>query len=129
MQALKIALRNQLIAANVNGGTAIYDTLALDGQAYPYLLMQYISGGVQTTTPLDTRREVWQVKAVSDDHTIAHSLAAAIRAALHRQPLSVTGWQHLWTVQLDAIWQVEVSGRAIVYHAGATYRIWLAEGS
>lgn len=125
MQELKIALRNQLIGAGVNGGTAIFDTLAPAGQAYPYVVFQYVGGGDENQTALDSRNELWQVKALSDNHAAAHSLAAAIRSALHRQPLSVTGWRHLWTIQEDSIWRVESHAHEQLYHAGATFRIRL----
>jgi hypothetical protein len=125
MKAVKQAIRNQLIAAGVNGGVSIFDTLAPAGTAYPYVLFQYVSGGDENLDSLDTRSELWQVKAVSNDHDDTHTLAEAIRAALHRQALSITGWQHLWTIQVDHIWLVEGVARDQVYHAGGTFRIRL----
>jgi predicted glycosyltransferase len=126
MQPLKIALRQRLIAAGVNGGNAIFDSLAPSGQAYPYLIVGYVGGGYESLTSTDQRNEVWLVKAITDQHSQAHELAQAIHAALHQQPLSVAGWQHLWTAQLDHLWRVENSARQQVYHAGGTFRIWLA---
>ncbi len=121
MLAIKTALRDRLIAASVNGGAAIFDTQAPLGQSYAYILVQYIGGGDENLTPVDTRNELWQVKAVTDSHTQAHTLAAAIRGALHRQPLSLTG--HLWTTQLESVWMVEQVARKSIYHAGGLFRI------
>lgn len=126
MEALKIALRNRLIAADVNDGNAIFDSQAPSGQPYPYLLFAYMGGGYETLTSTDQRNEIWLVKAVTDTHTEAHTLADAIHAALHQQPLTVTGWRHLWTAQVDQVWQVENAARDQLYHAGGTFRIWLA---
>lgn len=123
MGEVKTALRNRLIAAGVNGGAAIFDTQAPLGTAYPYIIFQYVGGGDENQTALDTRDEVWLVKAVTDDHSSAHSLAAAIRAALHQQSLSLSGWGHLTTQQLDHVWQVENLSRQQIYHAGASFRI------
>jgi hypothetical protein len=125
MKAVKQAIRNRLIAAGVNGGASIFDSLAPAGTAYPYVLFQYVSGGDENRDALDTRSELWQVKAVSNVHDDAHTLAEAIRAALHRQPLTITGWQHLWTLQADHVWLVEGVARDQVYHAGGTFRIRL----
>lgn len=129
MQVLKQALRNQLISAGVNGGSAIFDSRAPAGQSYPYVLFQYVAGGDENLTALDTRNELWQVKAISDDHDTAHTLATAIRGALHRQSLTVTGWRHLWTLHIDPIWLVESLERDQIYHAGGTFRIRLHKSS
>jgi hypothetical protein len=123
MHPLKIALRSRLIAAGVNGGSAIFDTLAPVGQAYPYILFQYIAGREDTREALDSLNEVWQVKAVTPDHTQAGELALAIRAALHRQPLTISGWRHLWTVQEAGLWQTELFNQQPIYHAGGLFRI------
>lgn len=123
MQALKEALRSRLVSAGVNGGTAIFDTQAPAGQAPPYIVFQYVSGGDEPQTPVDILNEVWMVKAVSDSHATAHTLTSAIRAALHRQPLTITGWRHLWTVQVDSVWRVENATHTQLYHSGGTYRI------
>ena len=125
MQSIKEAIRAQLISAAVNSGNAIFDTQAPAGQDYPYVVFQYIAGGDENQTALDSRNELWQVKAVSDNHAAAHTLADAIRAALHRQVLSVSGWHHLWTVQTDHVWMIEPVAHRQVYHAGATFRIRL----
>jgi len=122
MNALKQAVRDRLIAAGVNGGTAIFDSLAPAGQAYPYVVFQYVAGGDENSSPLDTRSEIWQVKAVTDQHQQAGELAEAIRAALHQQALVISGWRHLWTAHEKPVWMVEAVGQQI-YHAGGTYRI------
>lgn len=125
MQTVKQALRDRLIAAGVNGGAAIFDTQAPAGQSYPYVVFQYISGGDEALTDLDTRSEVWQVKAVTDDHATSGTLAAAIRDALHKQSLTISGWRHLWTLQTGHVWLVEALVHRQIYHAGGTFRIRL----
>ena len=124
MQSLKEAIRAQLISEGVNGG-AIFDTQAPAGLDYPYVVFQYVAGGDENQSSLDTRNELWQVKVVTDNHEAAHILADAIRAAPHRQSLSVTGWHHLWTIQTDHVWMIESVARRQVYHAGGTFRIRL----
>src|SRR5574341_506459 len=111
MYALKQAVRDRLIAAAVNGGSAIFDTQAPAGQSYPYVVFQYVAGGDENLTALDTRSELWQVKAVTDNHAAAGTLAAAIRNALHDQSLTVSGWRHLWTRQESHLWLVESAAR------------------
>jgi hypothetical protein len=125
LASTKEALRNRLIAAGVNGGAAIFDSLAPSGQAYPYIVFAYVGGGYENQTALDSRNEVWQVVAISDEHSTAQNLAAAIGAALHQQSLSVAGWGHLMTTQLDPLWRVETLNHQQIYTAGATFRLRL----
>ncbi len=125
MDALKQAIRTRLITAGVNGGNAIFDTRAPIGQDFPVIVFQYIAGGYENLDTLDTRNELWQVKAVTEEHGQAETLAEAIRAALHQQPLTLTGWRHLWTAQEDHVWMVESAARRTIYHAGGLFRIRL----
>lgn len=125
MDALKQAIRNRLITAGVNGGTGIFDTHAPLGQAYPMVVFQYVAGGYENVDSLDSRNELWQVKAVTEQHSQAATLAEAIRAALHQQNLTVTGWRHLWTAQEDHVWLVETVSNRPLYHMGGLFRIRL----
>lgn len=125
MDALKQAIRNRLIMAGVNGGTAIFDTRAPMGQAYPFVVFQYVAGGYENLDDLDSRNELWQVKVVTDNHAQAESIAGALHTALHHQTLTVTGWQHLWTAQEDQVWMVETAARRQILHAGGLFRIRL----
>lgn len=123
MLHIKEALRAQLIAENVNAAGHIYDTVAPPNTPYPYVVFTLVGGGDDNQSALETRRELWQVKAVADDHAAAHTLAESIRAALHGQPLAITGWRHLWTVHTEPVWMVESVGRGMIYHAGGTFRV------
>ncbi len=123
MDTLKQAIRARLIAAGITD--PIFDTRAPIGQLYPLLVFQYVAGGYDNTDSLDTRNELWQVKAVTTEHEQAETLADSIRAALHQQPLTITGWRHLWTVQEDHVWMVEAAARRTLYHAGGLFRILL----
>ncbi|MBZ0304899.1 MAG: DUF3168 domain-containing protein [Anaerolineae bacterium] len=127
MDTLKQAIRTRLITAGVNGGSAIFDTHAPIGQPPPFIIFQYVAGGYENQDALETRSELWQVKAVTDTHGQAETLAQAIHAALHQQALTLTGWQHLWTVQQDQVWMVETAARRTFYHTGGVFRIWLAK--
>jgi hypothetical protein len=44
---------------------------------------------------------------------------------LHQQSLSVAGWGHLMTTQLDPLWRVETLNHQQIYTAGATFRLRL----
>lgn len=125
MEALKQAIRNRLIAAGVNSGTGIFDTRAPIGQPYPFVVFQYVAGGYEHLDGLDSRNELWQVKAVTEQHAEAETLAEAIHIALHHQPLMITGWRQLWTAQEDHVWMVETAARRHIYHAGGLFRIRL----
>jgi len=122
MQALKTAIRNQLLNAGIS---AVFDSQAPAAQALPYVLLLYVGGGYENQEKLDTRNELWQVKGIADDHAAAHTLAAQIHAALHGQALSISGWRHLWTTQTDQVWLVEQVAGVQVYHAGGVFRVRL----
>gem|GEM_PF-6008415 len=118
-----MALVNRLTAQT---STPSYDTLAPFGTPFPYIVVQYISGGYDPQTALDTRSELWQVKAVSDNHATAQTIADAIHSALHRHDLTISGWQTLHMLQTESIWQVEPAQTQPIYHAGGLFRIQLA---
>ncbi|MFP4323772.1 MAG: DUF3168 domain-containing protein [Anaerolineales bacterium] len=125
MQPLKAALRARLVAGGVSA--PVHDTQAPAEAPYPFIILHYTGGGDENRTRLNTRNETWLVKALSDDHATAHTLAADIRAALHQQALTVAGWGHLWTAQIEHVWQVENVARRQVFHAGGVFRVRLFE--
>jgi len=107
--ALKTALRARLIAAGVNGGAALYDGLAPAEAPLPYVILRYQGGGDEGREALTTLNLLWLAKAVSPSAHTATQLADEIRTALHRQPLTLTGWRHLSTEQVESIWLAEAS--------------------
>lgn len=126
--ALDEALYNKLNVSAVTdllGGEArIYKSVAPAGVSLPYVLYEHVSGGDENVTPSRTRNVVYTVKAVATTAAGAEEIDEQIDAQLHRQILSVTGWQNFWLVrEEDMALAVEVDGGGVHHHVGAQYRI------
>lgn len=130
MNALEDALYDKMsgnagVAALVS--TRIYREQAPQGAAYPLVVYGHQAGGDETLTSVDSVNVVYQVRAVSSVSAAeAGAIDEALRTALHRQTLTVTGWANFWTARINAIRFVETTpeGKA-VFHAGGMYRIRL----
>jgi hypothetical protein len=87
--------------------------------------LRYQGGGDEGREALTTLNLLWLAKAVSPSAHTATQLADEIRTALHRQPLTLTGWRHLSTEQVESIWLAEAPLRQPLFHAGGVYRLRL----
>jgi hypothetical protein len=101
----------------------VYTLQAPSNVALPFIVLRHQAGGMLTDNPragIDVRYEVF---CAAETRDAAADGAALIQAALHGQPLTITGWVHMDTTG-DA-WFSEVinKGGEQFYRAGAQYRI------
>ena len=110
------------------GGTAIYNTLAPQGQATPYVVFFHSAGGDDNTSPRRARSSVYTVKAVSTVGQLnAGEIDDLVDTLLHEQSLTVTGWGNYWLARVADIAYAEDSGGVLFWHRGGQYRIRIAE--
>lgn len=116
------ALTNKL------GGTAIYNTLAPQGVATPYVVF-FLSGGTDDEdSPRRARTLLYTVKAVSTVGPLqAGEIEAEVDTLLHRGTLTITGWGNYWMARASDFAYSEMAGGTAHWHTGGQYRIRIAE--
>ncbi|HUW11737.1 MAG TPA: hypothetical protein VM537_18545 [Anaerolineae bacterium] len=110
------------------GGTAIYNTVAYQGAAFPYVLFFKAAGVEANTSPRRVRKLVYVAKAVAqDDLQEAGEIDDLIDVLLHEQTLTVNGWGTYWSARDGDISYAEPGEGGVTYfHRGGMYRVWLA---
>ena len=109
------------------GGTAIYNRIAPQSVALPYLIFQWQGGGDENETPHRTRNVVYTVKGVASTLAKAEAIDEEADKLLHGATLTVTGYTNIWCRRIDDVAYVEVDAAGKpVYHTGGQYRIWIA---
>lgn len=130
MNAVEAALYTQLVQTGTDlytlVGTKVYGQVAPQNTALPYVVFQLQGGGDLNDTPTDRLELVYLVKGLSGAGKTAGQVDDAIRARLHTQTLTVSGWTFLGCKREQAIRYTEVVNGKIVFHSGATYRIVIA---
>lgn len=110
------------------GGTYIYNQLAPEGQAFPYVIFHLVGGGDENLTPHRKRNIVLMAKAVSDTHLEASTIDGHLDARLHEGTPTVTGWSLIRPVwREDEISYIELVNDRPVYHLGAYYRMRISK--
>ena len=110
------------------GGTAIYDTLAPQGTATPFVIFFQSAGGDDNTSPRRARSLVYTVKAVSSAGQLAAGeIDDLVDDLLHEQCRTVTGWGNYWRARVSDVAYAEESGGVLFWHRGGQYRIRIAE--
>lgn len=119
---------NSAIAAAV--GTRIYRGMAPQGATHPLITFQQIGGGLVTETPIDDADLLYLVQAISIvSDKEAETIAGHIVTALHRQTLTVSGWENTWTAVsgvLDTV-ELDTGSGSRSFHAGRQARIRLSK--
>lgn len=129
--AINTALYNALTSG---GGTVvanlvnsrIYLMNAPAKTPYPYVIFGFQGGGEVHPSALDEVDVVYRVEGIAETNSAAAQLDDAIRATLHKKPLSVSGWDSTDVVRREGFWQLltQLAGGQ-VYRFGAMYRIRL----
>ena len=107
------------------GATRVYNTLAPQEGARPYVVFFNSGGGPENVYPGGLESLVYVVKAVADDIKTAATIDQKIRAALHGQEgtLSITGYTPLRITRTNEVQMPErLQDGRVVYHYGAFYR-------
>ena len=106
------------------GGSFIYNQIAPQTQAFPYVVFQHTGGGHMNINPSDLQGHLYLVKAVDDDVKVAGQVDDLVKAVLHQGTLTVSGYTNVQTLRETQVRIAEVlSSGKVVYHAGAYYRI------
>ena len=115
-----------LVAAGVNGGSAIYVLQAPTGATYPYIVISPITSLEDDSDSVDLRREIWQVKVIATSPSAADTIERAIRDVLHYGTFSAgTAWNLVWCHAENAFMYPEMVNDKLVIHAGSSYRVLL----
>lgn len=125
------AIISRLSAAGVAPAGGAHFDIAPAGTSYPYIVISYIAGGEENFTNVDTRNEVWQVKAISNSASAARLLQNSSKNALHKQEsnLSVSGYGVMWCRAETPFAFTEDIGDQQIYHRGWRYRIRVHEST
>ena len=123
--ALETALYTKLNVSAVTtlatGG--VWNKIAPQGTALPYVIFQWQGGGDDNLTPRRGRNLIYTVKALAADADTAENIDEQIDLALHYQTLTVSGWTNYRMAREDDVnYQEEPTG-VPVWHIGAMYRI------
>lgn len=107
------------------GATRVYNTLAPQEGARPYVIFFNSGGGPENVYPGKLESLVYVVKAVADDMHTAATIDQKIRKALHHQEASLTVDWHtpLRILRTNSVQTAErLQDGRVVYHNGAFYR-------
>ena len=110
----------------LNDSTAIYNQVAPQGTAKPYIVFGPGVGGKENINPSDLRNFVYPVKAVSDASKEAGTIQGLILSCLHGTTLTVSGFANIYTACETQIQYAEMSREgAPIFHGGWDVRIRL----
>lgn len=106
------------------GGTFVYNQIAPQQQARPYIVFMHTGGGHENINPSDLQNHVYLVKAVTNEQSQAGDVDNLVLDVLHKETLTVTGYTNFQTQREEEVRMVEVlSNGKLVFHAGAYYRV------
>lgn len=129
---VKEALYDKLAAASgVTDlvSTRIYWDQAPEGATLPYIIFNLNSGGpVAAQYGKDDIDQMVTIVGVSTLQATVLSIADAVKTALHRERLTLTGWTDWAETRLQSpISYVENEDRKQYHYAGGLYRVRLVE--
>lgn len=110
------------------GGSAIFQGIAPDGQALPYLIFSLQSGAMDNICPSELINDVVYIRAFANAFPQAGSIDAMVAADLHDGSISVTGYQNFWLMRESGVALPErgEDGK-IIWQAGGMYRVRLSK--
>ena len=129
MNVVEIGLYNALsgysaLTTALGSATAIWNGVATQGTALPYVVVTHAGGGLMNLTPSEMHDLVYMVQALADDSAEASTLQGHIKGALHNQTLTVTGYTNIDTQCEGEINYVETTREgALIHHRGYYVRI------
>lgn len=106
------------------GGTAIYHLQAPDAADLPYVVFSWAGGGHVNETPGDRIEEVEFIRVYHTNAYQAGVIDGLIKARMHNQAISVTGYSTMLCQREDDFESVEqLPSGGQVYAMGGYYRI------
>lgn len=134
MKAIRKAILDRLLAdatlTAMATGARIYDTQAPPETALPYLIVQFMGGGVRPITPRRKMDLVFVVKAVSKGPNAAASwdIIDRVDYLLDNHALAVTGYTTYWLKRESPdINYIESAGGDVYRHVGTTFRLRMSK--
>jgi hypothetical protein len=105
------------------GGTFIYNKVAPQGAAPPYVIFQQQGGGDINDTPIRSRNPLYAIFGVGATAEAAAAIDRNIDALLHDQSLTVSGWSNYSLArEIDVQFiDLDAAGNKI-YRCGGMYR-------
>lgn len=105
------------------GGKYIYQGVAPEGKALPYVVWSYAAGGADNFTPRESVQEVVYVRAYADTAKGAATIDAHINNLLSGT-LTVTGWNNFWLAREEdfLLPEIDEAGKH-TWACGAYYRV------
>ena len=124
--ALEAALFDKLSDPSIAaaGASGVYNRIAPQGAAPPYVIVQWQGGGDENSSPRRARNTLYSVQALAGTLDDAEAIDAALDALLHLGTLTVEGWSAFWMAREGdiAYQEIDPAGR-VVFHSGGVYRI------
>ena len=112
--------------ATAAGSYGVYDSIAPQNAALPYVVFQQQAWGVEALDPRRREDAYVSIRAISQTgFAQAGSIDAAIDTAFDNMPLSVSGHTNIWLKRTEQIRYVETADDKRYYHQGGIYRIRL----
>lgn len=120
----KLAVGTSLTALLSSGSTSLYYQLAPDEAGLDYVVWNWQGGGDDNTSPHRTKNLVLYARGYSSvGPKRAGEIDAQLDALLHKQSLSVTGWNNFWLMRERDVSQVEIDTANVkTWMAGGMYR-------
>jgi hypothetical protein len=127
LNALRDAIYTQLASGTALttalGGTAIYHLHAPEGAALPYVVFSWQGGGDLNIDPNETSETVQFIRAYAASDAAAGTIDGLVRARLHRQSVTVTGYNTVYCWREGDYETVETTAGTAIYTHGGFYRI------
>ena len=129
MNVTEIGIYNKLAAASglttlLTTTTAIYPHAAPQGTSMAYVVFSYSAGGLMNVNPSELHNTTYFVKGVAAGSAAAAAIQTQLKAALHLQTLTITGYTNVKTFCENEVNYVETTREGtLVYHAGWYFRI------
>lgn len=106
----------------------VYDSLAVQGAALPYVVYTHMAGGLLNTTQVDFVEAVYQVTGLATVLGVARAIDSAVWDRLHNVTLAVAGWTNVSCMrENEIVYTEDVVNGVVVWHRGALYRIRLSK--
>jgi Protein of unknown function (DUF3168) len=131
MNAIETSLYSKLTGTaaltTALGGAYIYNRVAPQGQAPPYVVFNHSGGGHENITKSDMQNHVYMVKVVTSGpqgSKLAGTINDLVIAALHNSTLTITGYTNFWTALEEEVQFTETApDGTYIFHTGGYYRI------
>lgn len=108
------------------GGTAIYYGQAPDQASLPYVIWSYQYGAPENITPHEMSVQLVYARCYSATAAQAGTIDGMICNLLHKEELTVTGWNNFWLARETEIALPHTDQAGVkTWTAGAFYRVRL----